>query len=545
MADRVPLKFGYSGADPISIDELTATDNAKIPGTIEVVGHTKFEGVTSTGATGTGKIVYDTSPTLVTPALGTPASGTLTNCTGLPWSTGVSARPTLTNLLTNSGFGVWSNGTIAEVTSMAAPVVDGANDALVNNLLSNGGFDSVTTGWTATNGTLASVAGGKTGNCLELTLASGAYQIAQNAVNISSGKLYQFSIWVKSGSSGNEAFKIDSSSTNLAGLSITGTSSGTWTQYTQIVKALGTQVNAYVRIWKNSATAGTMLFDSITVYEVTPACIAADAKAMDGWQKSTTLDLYREFSGVNTVNGSFFGVKAVSGAANDVLYWAGVLASNADFIAKFAGRTITIGMWVIASDANHVRLRIYDTVGGAVYSSYHTGSGLKEWLEVTATIDSAPTEIYPFSIMNTISGKTAYFSQPMLVYGSSIGEGNYQPIVNEVVNLETYIRLISNETITANKTLNVEALSSGKLPKGVKASYITSFQGKNTAAGKYMALNDTSTPTNSLYLFSQVANLRIAIPGIVKHDSSGNLYLVVEDANWSAIYLDINAVQVN
>lgn len=48
-----------------------------------------IDGVTSTGATGTGKVVFDgsatlDSPTLVTPALGTPASGTLTNCTGLP-----------------------------------------------------------------------------------------------------------------------------------------------------------------------------------------------------------------------------------------------------------------------------------------------------------------------------------------------------------------------------------------------------------------------------------------------------------------------------
>lgn len=36
--------------------------------------------------TGTGALVFATSPTLVTPNLGTPASGTLTNCTGLPLS---------------------------------------------------------------------------------------------------------------------------------------------------------------------------------------------------------------------------------------------------------------------------------------------------------------------------------------------------------------------------------------------------------------------------------------------------------------------------
>lgn len=40
-------------------------------------------------STGTGDVVRATSPTLVTPALGTPASGTLTNCTGLPVSTGI------------------------------------------------------------------------------------------------------------------------------------------------------------------------------------------------------------------------------------------------------------------------------------------------------------------------------------------------------------------------------------------------------------------------------------------------------------------------
>lgn len=42
-----------------------------------------------TTSTGTGNNVFSTSPTLVTPILGTPTSGTLTNCTGLPLTTGI------------------------------------------------------------------------------------------------------------------------------------------------------------------------------------------------------------------------------------------------------------------------------------------------------------------------------------------------------------------------------------------------------------------------------------------------------------------------
>ena len=44
--------------------------------------------------TGSGSLVFATSPTLVTPILGTPTSGTLTNATGLPIATGVSGLGT-------------------------------------------------------------------------------------------------------------------------------------------------------------------------------------------------------------------------------------------------------------------------------------------------------------------------------------------------------------------------------------------------------------------------------------------------------------------
>ena len=47
-----------------------------------------------TDETGTGSLVFATSPTLVTPALGTPSSATLTNATGLPVSTGISGLGT-------------------------------------------------------------------------------------------------------------------------------------------------------------------------------------------------------------------------------------------------------------------------------------------------------------------------------------------------------------------------------------------------------------------------------------------------------------------
>lgn len=104
-------------------------------------GATALEAITTTG---TGSGVRATSPTLVTPLLGTPTSGTLTNCTGLPVSTGVSGMGTgvATALATNVGsagapvvnggaLGTPSSGTLTNCTGLPlAGVVDSTTEAL-------------------------------------------------------------------------------------------------------------------------------------------------------------------------------------------------------------------------------------------------------------------------------------------------------------------------------------------------------------------------------------------------------------------------------
>lgn len=97
--------------------------------------HLTAEGVTSTGATGTGKLVFDNTPTLIAPLLGTPTSGTLTNCTipvggvsGL--GSGVAtflATPSSTNLAA-AVTGETGSGALVFATSptLVAPVIGSA-----------------------------------------------------------------------------------------------------------------------------------------------------------------------------------------------------------------------------------------------------------------------------------------------------------------------------------------------------------------------------------------------------------------------------------
>ena len=163
-----------------------------------------------TDETGTGALVFATSPTLVTPALGTPASGVLTNATGLPIATGVSglganvatflATPSSANLaaavtdetgtgalvfatsptLVTPALGTPASGVVTNLTGTASININGTVGATTpatgafttlsstgNTTLGDASADTVTINGTVQPGVV--ISGSSAGNALRIT----------------------------------------------------------------------------------------------------------------------------------------------------------------------------------------------------------------------------------------------------------------------------------------------------------------------------------------------------------------------------------------
>ena len=155
-ATGLPVSTGISGLGAGVATFLATPSSANLISTV-------------TDETGTGSLVFATSPTLVTPALGTPSSATLTNATGLPLSTGVTgtlpvanggtgtASPAIVAGTNISVSGTWPNQTINSTSG--AGDVTGPASATNSNLAA---FDG-TTGKLIKQASTVTIAQGGTG----------------------------------------------------------------------------------------------------------------------------------------------------------------------------------------------------------------------------------------------------------------------------------------------------------------------------------------------------------------------------------------------
>lgn len=179
----------------------------------------------------------------------------------------------------------------------------GSSESLDSNLVTNGNFTTDTAGWLKAppETSIASIAGGESGNCLELTAAAGASQAVYRGVSLVSGVLYKASAYSKSGTSGNESARWNiTQAPHYADVLVNTTAS--WQEMLRYFTSSGT--GSYdTNLRKNSATNGTMLFDTHVIQQVlTPSATGVTiTSSLDG----ATYNWFAKHSGFLPNSASF------------------------------------------------------------------------------------------------------------------------------------------------------------------------------------------------------------------------------------------------
>jgi hypothetical protein len=134
--------------------------------------------------------------------------------------------------------------------------------------VTNGGFDSSTTGWTAVDGTLASVANGQSGNCLQITATSASVSKAYQNITCKVGHIYRVVTYHKKGTGASGKLMIGITTDEGSVYDSGDVTDETWTAFGQggAVFFIATDTTHRITLQNNDTTNNgyTALFDSVS-----------------------------------------------------------------------------------------------------------------------------------------------------------------------------------------------------------------------------------------------------------------------------------------
>lgn len=136
------------------------------------------------------------------------------------------------------------------------------------DLITNGVFTANTNGWTEVDSVLSSVAGGQSGNCLQIASSGDALGQAYQDITTIIGITYKLTLYFKKGTSATGKYYVGTTADFDAIYSSPELSNATWAIY--YCNFVATETTTRISFQTDDPTTGeTALFDTVTCYKQT------------------------------------------------------------------------------------------------------------------------------------------------------------------------------------------------------------------------------------------------------------------------------------